>query len=97
MNMVGKTVLILGASENEIGLVERAHHFGLRVIVTDNHSDWMEAPAKLKADIAWNVSWSDIDALEVLCRENKVDGVVAGYSEFRVENQIKLCQRLGLH
>ena len=48
------------------------------------------------ADEAWNVSWSDIDTLEKLSRENGIDGVLAGYSEFRVENMIKLCKRLSL-
>lgn len=32
--------------------------------------------------------------MEKLSRESGVDGILAGYSEFRVENMIKLCERL---
>lgn len=92
----GKRLLILGASPAEIGLVERAKKHGIYTIVTDNNLDRNLARAKQNADEAWDISWSDLDTLEALCRERQVDGVVAGYSEFRVENLIKLCARLGL-
>lgn len=89
-------LLILGATASEISLVHRAKAYGYYVIVTDNHTDWSLSPAKNVADEAWNVSWSDLDTLERLCREHSVGGVTAGYSEFRVENLIKLCRRLHL-
>lgn len=92
----GKRLLVLGASASEVSLVERAKEMGVYVIVTDNHLDYGLAPAKRVADLAWDLSWSDIDALEKACRDACVDGVVAGYSEFRVENLIKLCDRLSL-
>ena len=92
----GKTLLILGASVEEVSLVERAKEFGIRTIVTDYYLDHAVSPAKDVADEAWDVSWSDLDMLEKLCRERHVDGITAGYSEFRVESLIKLCQRLGL-
>ena len=92
----GKKLLILGATNSETTLVKRAQEMGVYVIVTDNHEDWTLAPAKYCADEAWNISWSDMDALEVRCRARGVDGVTAGYSEFRVENMIRLSKRLGL-
>jgi biotin carboxylase len=52
------------------------------------------SPAKSLADEYWNISWSDIDTLEKKCVENDVNGVLAGFSEFRVEQMIKLCDRL---
>ncbi len=93
---LGKKLLILGATAGEISLVQRAQKLGAYVIVTDNHEDWALAPAKNVADEAWNVSWSDLDTLEKYCRERGVDGITAGYSEFRVENLILLCKRLNL-
>ncbi|MBS7210344.1 MAG: GNAT family N-acetyltransferase [Lachnospiraceae bacterium] len=96
MKLQDKKLLILGATVGEISLVRRAQMYGIYVIVTDNHTDYTLAPAKNVADEAWNISWSDIDALEKMCCENGIDGVLAGYSEFRVENMIKLCARLGL-
>lgn len=92
----GKKLLILGASANELSLVERAKSYGIYTIVTDYNTDHTLSPAKDIADEYWDVSWSELDTLEKLCRENNVNGVCAGYSEFRVENQIKLCARLGL-
>ncbi len=92
----GKKLLILGATAGEVTLVERAQSFGIYVIVTDYHTDYLLSPAKNVADEAWDISWADIDKLEQKCLECKVDGVTAGYSEFRVENLIKLTSRLGL-
>lgn len=92
----GKKLLILGGSPNEISLVEQAKKHGIYTIVTDYYTDRTVSPAKNCADEAWDISWSDLDKLEHRCREEKVDGVVAGYSEFRAENQILLCERLDL-
>ena len=89
-------LLILGATYHEIDIIERARNKGIYVIVTDNNLDWSKSPAKYVADEAWNISWSDIDALVLECRESKVNGIIAGFSEFRVENMIKLCEKLGL-
>ena len=91
MKLTGKKLLILGATAGEISLVKRAQEYGVYVIVTDYHTDYTLAPAKNVADEAWDVSWSDIDTLEKLSRKSGGDGVLAGYSEFRVENMIKLC------
>lgn len=91
-----KKILILGATVNEGLIVKRAKELGLYTIVTDNNSDWQKSPAKYLADEAWDISWSDIDKLSDECKKNGIDGVVAGFSEFRVENQIKLCSLLGL-
>lgn len=92
----GKKLLVLGGSENEISLVRRAQELGVYVIVTDYYTDRAVSPAKNAADEVWDISWSDLDMLEVKCREAGVDGITAGYSEFRVENLIRLCERLGL-
>ena len=89
-------LLILGATYHEIGIIKRAQNKGIYTIVTDSNLDWSKSPAKYMADEAWDISWSDIDALVEKCNEVKVNGVIAGFSEFRVENMIKLCERLGL-
>lgn len=96
IKLVEKKLLILGATPNEIPLVKRAQQLGIYVIVTDYNVDLEISPAKKVADEYWNVSWSDIDLLEKKCKENHVDGVLAGFSEIRAENQIKLCTRLNL-
>jgi biotin carboxylase len=91
-----KKLLVLGANYIEIELVTEAKSLGIYTIVTDNRPNRADSPAKQVADEAWDISWSDIDALEVKCREDHVDGVLAGFSEFRVDCMIWLCNRLGL-
>lgn len=96
MTVSGKKLLILGATPNEIPLIKRAQSMGVYVIVTDYNTDHRISPSKDVADEYWDVSWSDLDTLEQLCRENHVEGITAGFSEFRVDNLIKLTKRLGL-
>lgn len=92
----GKRLLILGATYSEVSLVQRAQKYGIIVYVTDYHTDYTLSPAKKYADYAWDISWSDIETLSVMCKEHQIDGITAGYSEIRVENLIKLCGKLGL-
>lgn len=89
-------LLVLGATVNEISIVERIQEMGMYAIVTDYHTDWHNSPAKYVADEAWNISWSDIPALKNKCIECGVKGVMAGYSEFRVSCMIDLCDTLHL-
>lgn len=89
-------ILVLGATINEISIVERAHEMGMYVIVTDYHTDWHGSPAKYVADEAWDISWSDISSLKNKCIECGIKGVMAGYSEFRVSCMIDLCETLHL-
>ncbi len=91
----GKKLLILAGGANLVTLVQRAKQLGVYVIVTDYY-DVQTSPAKKYADEHWEVSWSDIDTLERLCRENNIDGITTGYSESPVDCCITLCERLGL-
>lgn len=92
----GKKLLVLGGSNAEVDVVKIAQSLGCYVIVTDHYTDKSVIPAKLIADEAWNISWTDYDSLETKCREAGVNGVIAGFSEFRVESMIEMCERLGL-
>lgn len=92
----GKKLLILGKSKAEVDVVKIAQSLGCYVIVTDQYTNDKETPAKFVADEYWDISWTDYDVLENKCRESGVQGIVAGYSEFRVEAMIEMCERLGL-
>ena len=93
-DLKGKKLLIVG-SYNESDMVEVAHEMGLYVIVVDNVLDRKVAHAKNVADEAWDISYTDIEAVAAKCREAGVDGVMAGYSEFRVCAACKLSKALG--
>jgi len=95
-DLKGKKLLILAAGAQHISLIKRAQNYGVYVIVTDMYKDHQISPGKDVANEYWDISWKDIDALEKKCIEEKVDGICAGYSEFTVESQILLCERLGL-
>ena len=97
MDLKGKRLLILGAYSTEIEIINEARKLGVYTIVTDNHTDWSLAPAKELADEAYNISWSDYDALEKLCRERNVDGCISGFSEIRIMCLKELCRRMGFH
>lgn len=96
MKDIKKKVLVLGATFNEISIVERIQEMGMYAIVTDYHTIWHDSPAKYVADEAWNISWSDIPLLKEKCIECGINGVLAGYSEFRVSCMIDLCEALHL-
>ncbi|MBQ3865757.1 MAG: hypothetical protein II776_02560 [Clostridia bacterium] len=91
----GKKLLILAGGPNLVTLVLRAKELGVYTVVTDYY-ETDKSPAKLVADEYWNISWSDLDALEKKCREEKIDGITTGYSESPVGACIRLCRRLGL-
>ena len=94
-SLKGKKLLVLAGSPHEIGLIKRAQEMGVYTVVTDYY-DKTISPAKTISDEAWSISWSDIDTLEQKCREENINGVLAGYSELTVECMIKLCERLSL-
>lgn len=97
MDLKGKKLLILGAYSTEIEIINEARKLGVYTIVTDNHTDWSLAPAKSIADEAYDLSWSDYDALEKLCREKNIDGCLSGFSEIRIKCLKELCKRMGFH
>ena len=89
-----KKLLVLGAYDTEKEIISEAHLMGVYVIVTDNHENWDDAPAKKVADEAWNISWSDIKTLSKKCIDEHVDGIMAGFSEKRIHCAQLLCEIL---
>jgi biotin carboxylase len=91
----GKKLLILGTNSSSCEMVKYARSQGAYVIVTDNLPAAKSA-AKQIADESWMVSTADVDTIEKLARQNKVDGVFAGASEFNLEAAMTVCERMGL-
>lgn len=92
----GKKLVVLGGAANESTLVKRAQELGVYVVVADYYKDIKLSPAKAYADEAWDVNWTDVDEMVRLCRANKIDGVIAGYSEVKIDYLIRICEALGL-
>lgn len=86
-------VLILGGAHQHVKLVEAAHRLGYYAIVADYLTD---SPAKRIADKACLVDIKDIGALECLCKEEGVNGVIAGFLDPCQMPYALLCERLNL-
>lgn len=88
-------LLMLGTSSGSVEIIELAKSMGVYTITTDFLPPEKSA-AKLISDEQWMISTDDLDALEKKCRETGVTSVITGISEFNIDQQIKLCKRLGL-
>lgn len=88
-----KRILILGGITHMLDVVRKAHDMGLYTIVCDYSET---SPAKKIADKAYDISTTDIDALEKVARDEAVDAVFAGFEDLNTWNALRLCQRLGL-
>ena len=91
----GKRLLILGASSDECHIIQAAKEMGVYTITTDYY-DRETSPGKKLSDEAWDISWKDIQRLKEMAISRKVDGVIAGYSEFKLKCAIQLCKELNL-
>ncbi len=92
-NIKGKKLLILGGSSASLDLVKTAKAMGLYTIITDNSEG---GAAKEFADEIATVSTIDMEGLQELIRDRKIDGVFCGPSEFNLRNVIRLCEITGL-
>lgn len=91
----GKKLLIIGSDSGSINIIDAARDMGVYTIVVDGISDRSIAPAKRVADEAWDIDYSHTDEIVEKCRECGVDGVFAGYSEFRVLAACAISNKLG--
>lgn len=89
-----KKLLILGGKPiGSVEMLQRAKQRKYYVIVAD-YLKPEDSPAKRYADESWEVSTADIDTLEKLCIDNKVDGILTAVHEFNINKMIDLCERL---
>lgn len=92
-DLKGKRLLILGGVSAMIEVAERAHEFGITVLVTDYLED---SPAKKYADEAYMVSATDVDAVVELCKEKEVDGIITGNVDMLLPYYAEICDKCGL-
>ena len=88
-------LLVLGTSLASVEIIQTAREMGHYTIVTDNlQPDFSEA--KKEADEYWMISTSDLDLLEQKCRQEHIDAIFAGVSEYNLDRVKELTSRLGL-
>lgn len=91
-----KTILVMGNAFGSQAFVQAAKRMGLNTVSVDG-APYEKCRAKQLADEYWDVECSDIDELERLCRESNIAGVVSGASNFCIEREADLCERLGIN
>jgi len=92
----GKRLLILGGSRISCEIVEKAKSMGIYTIVTD----WYpieNSPAKLLADKSYQLSIANIEAMVTLIKEERIDGVITGYTDSALPHYARICEAAGLH
>ena len=91
----GKRLLILGGSAYMVDPVLKAKEMGLYTIVTDWH-ELEKSPAKQIADEYWNISLMAYDQLVPKIKEEKIDGILTGFTDAFLLAYQHLCELTGL-
>ena len=91
----GKKLLVIGSSEREANIVRTAQSLGVYVIVSDGLPKSPKTIAKHIADESWDIDYSKIEEIGDKCKQEGVDGVIAGYSEFRVLAACRIANYIG--
>lgn len=88
-----KKLLVLGGNYSTVQVVKYAKEEGLYVIVTSNEPT---GEAKVLADESIQIDVTDHKKLVDYIKNNNVDGVMTGASEFHILNMIQICKEVGL-
>lgn len=94
-NLKGKKLLIVGSEQVDTNIVQAAQNLGIYTIVVDGKTKGPTTFAKNMANESWDIDYRNIDLICKKCSEENVDGVLAGYSEFRVLAACRIAQKLG--
>ena len=91
----GKKILVISSDSSDESFVEAAKALGAYVVCCDKYSDYRVSPAKALADEAWDMDYSDTDAVAKKSISVGIDGVIAGYSEDRVLAACRISKAIG--
>lgn len=90
----GKRLLLLGSNVGTLDIIRYAKENGACTIVADN-LPVERSFGKQFADDNVLISTADLEGLERYIKENEIDGVFAGISEFNLLKAMELCHRFG--
>jgi len=89
----GKRLLVLGHPVGTLDIVNYAKKNGVYTIVADWHET---SPAKEAADKKFQISTADIEALVNLVKEEKIDAILGGVSDFNFGIALEISEHAGL-
>lgn len=93
MSLQGKKLLIMGGAAPHRKLVEVAKEMGVYTVVADYYET---SDAKAIADRGYQINVMDVDALATMCKEEKIDGVLASHLDPCQIPYYELCHRLNV-
>jgi carbamoyl-phosphate synthase large subunit len=88
-----KKILILGASDIHLPVIEECRRLGHRALVADIDP---EAPGLRIADVPLVLSTDDVDGILAAARAHAIDGILTT-SDYPVRTVARVCRELGLH
>ncbi|MBQ7596100.1 MAG: hypothetical protein IJU45_05495, partial [Clostridia bacterium] len=91
----GKKLLVIGSEECDANIVRAAREMGIYVIVVDGNKKSSATFAKNLADESWDIDYRKVEEIGEKSKAAGVNGVLAGYSEFRVSAACKIAQYIG--
>lgn len=94
-NIKGKKLLILGGNRLSCDIVTAAKTLGVYSIVTDWY-DSDRSPAKLICNERWDISTTDYNELVKRIKDEKIDGIITGFSDSYLLPYQHLCELTGL-
>lgn len=94
-DLTGKRLLVLGGSRISCEIVRKAQELGIYTMVTDWYNE-DKSPAKKIADKAFMTSTADIEAMVKLIRDEKVDGILTGFTDSVLPYYAQICEAAGL-
>lgn len=94
-SLSGKKLLLLGGGAQMVNVTKLAQSLGCEVHIMDYY-DTLRSPAKLIADAKTDISIFDTDLVVEYIKENKIDGVMTGYTDSYLFQYKEICQQAGL-
>lgn len=87
----GKKLLLLGGGSDMVGVTKLAQSLGCTVYIVDYY-DTLRSPAKLVADHYSDISIFDTDLVVDYIKQNRIDGVLTGYTDSYLMQYLKICR-----
>lgn len=88
----GKRLLILGGDTLSADIILAAKNLGVHTTVIDWYSLDV-SPSKLLADQHFEISIKDLDAIDKLIKDERINGVITGFTDSYLEPYAEICER----
>jgi biotin carboxylase len=93
MTLSGRTLLVLGASVNQVPVIQRAVQLGVRVVTVDNTPT---NPGHAMAAVSHAVDTTDLPAVLVVARREGIHGILAAATDVALPTAAGVAAALGL-